>query len=184
MNDYVDIRVLPDPDFSDSLMMNDLFSRLHKALVAFGQGEVGVSFPKVNITLGDYLRLHGHNSSLQRLMATHWIGRLEDYVVVSAITSIPKSVSYRVVKRVQAKSSSERLKRRSVKKGWLTQEEADLKISENTEKTLSLPYLKIRSHSTGQPFRLFIEHCPIVNTHVPGAFSAYGLSSTATIPWF
>jgi CRISPR-associated endonuclease Csy4 len=184
VNYYIDIRILPNPDFSDSILMNELFSRLHKALVSFGQGEVGVSFPKVNKTLGGHLRLHGHQSSLQRLMAAPWIGELKDYVVASDIASIPESVSYRIVKRAQAKSSSERLRRRSVRKGWLTKEEADLKIVDSTEKTLELPFLKVRSHSTGQLFRLFIEHGPIINTPVAELFSAYGLSPTATIPWF
>lgn len=184
MNHYVDIRVLPSPDFSVSILMNELFSRLHKALVAFGQGEVGVSFPNVNKTLGELLRLHGPQLSLQRLMATSWINGFIDYVTVSGISPIPANVSYRIVRRIQVKSSSERLMRRSVRKGWLTEEEAALKISNRCEKSLSLPYLRVKSQSTEQAFRLFIEHGPIVPNPVIGVFSAYGLSSNATIPWF
>lgn len=164
--------------------MSELFHRLHKALVAFGQGEVGISFPQFNKTLGDHLRLHGSYSSLQRLMGAPWIDGFEDYAVVSDITPIPGNISYRIVKRIQCKSSSERLRRRSVQKGWLTQEEANLKIADEKERVLSFPYLKIKSQSTQQFFRLFIEHGPLLKKPIPGKFSAYGLSTASTIPWF
>ncbi|WP_152482130.1 type I-F CRISPR-associated endoribonuclease Cas6/Csy4, partial [Dickeya sp. DW 0440] len=36
----------------------------------------------------------------------------------------------------------------------------------------------------GQPFLLFVEHGPLQDTPVAGVFSSYGLSATATIPWF
>jgi len=164
--------------------MNELFSCLHKALVEYDKGDVGVSFPNVDKTLGALLRLHGHQSSLEQLMAILWTNRIKDNVSISAITPIPEDVSYRVVKRFQTKSSTERLIRRSVRKGWLTQEEASLRISNKSEKLLSLPYLRIKSLSTRQIFLLFVEHGPILTTPVTGAFSAYGLSSNATIPWF
>ncbi|WP_365781323.1 type I-F CRISPR-associated endoribonuclease Cas6/Csy4 [Oryzomicrobium sp.] len=46
------------------------------------------------------------------------------------------------------------------------------------------PDATLRSASTGQQFRLFIEHLPDQAGASPGAFSAYGLSPTATLPWF
>ncbi len=184
MNYYIDIRVLPSSEFSDCILMNELFSRLHKVLVEFGNGEVGVSFPKVNKTLGDLLRLHGRQPVLQQLMATPWIGGLKDYIAVSGVNPIPENVSHRAVKRIQSKSSAERLIRRSVRKGWLTDEEAALKISDKSEKKLSLPYIRMKSHSTGQSFLLFVEHGPILSSPITGAFTAYGLSAHATIPWF
>lgn len=184
MDYYIDIRVLLSPDFSDCILMNELYQRLHKVLVGYGRGEVGVSFPQFKKTLGGHLRLHGNQLSLQRLMAESWIDGFNDYVVVSDITSIPESTSHRIVKRVQCKSSAERLRRRSVQKGWLTKEEANLIIADGREKTLSLPYLKLRSQSTQQFFRLFIEHGPVVTQPITGKFSTYGLSSIVTIPWF
>ena len=71
-----------------------------------------------------------------------------------------------------------------MQKGWVTREEANLKIADEREKTLSLPYLRIKSQSTQQLFRLFIEHGPVVKKPITGKFSTYGLSSVATIPWF
>lgn len=181
---YIDIKILPNPHLSESVLMNELFSRLHTALVEHGNEEVGVSFPCANHTLGSCLRLHGNQSSLGRLMMASWIGRLEEYISVSLVKEIPKSIEeYYTIKRVQIKSSAERIRRRYVKKGWLTQEEADCKIQESIEKRSSLPYVIMKSQSTGQKFRLFIEQ--ISNQKpVNGKFSCYGLSDTTTIPWF
>jgi len=186
VNYYINIQVLPSPEFSDTILMNELFNHLHKALVALGHGEIGVSFPDMNKTLGGLLRVHGYLSSLQRLMTKPWMGGLNDYIAVSEITIVPEGVSYRIVKRIQTKNSSERLIRRSVRKGWLTKEEATLKISDKGEKKLSLPYLRIKSHSTGKIFCLFVEHGPILSTPMSSTdtFTAYGLSPNKTIPWF
>lgn len=184
MNYYVDIRVISSPEFSDSILMNEIFARLHRVLVESGEGEVGVSFPNFTKSLGTLLRLHGKQISLQRIMAKHWIGGLIDYVSLSDISVIPEHVNYRVVKRVQSKSNLERLLRRSIRKGWITEEEAVIKMSEGRDKKLSLPCLRLKSQSTGQMFQLFVEHGPIITAPMVGAFTAYGLSSNATIPWF
>jgi CRISPR-associated endonuclease Csy4 len=47
-----------------------------------------------------------------------------------------------------------------------------------------LPWINLRSLSNGQSFRLFIRHGDILAFPVGGEFSNYGLSSTATVPWF
>lgn len=183
MDYYVDVTLLPCQEASDSFLMQVLFERLHKIFTS-SQGEIGISFPSFGKTLGNSLRLHGSDISLQRLMDTHWIEGVNDYVKVSFITKIPDVVTYRTVKRVQVKSNLERLMRRSIRKGWLTEEEAAIKIATGTSQTLSLPFIYLRSQSTKQSFRLFIEHGPIVSEPVSGVFNSYGLSSGATIPWF
>lgn len=184
MNHYVDIRITPNAEFSDDMLMNELFFRLHKVLTSHGRGEIGISFPNFNKTLGDILRLHGARISLQRLMSTQWTDRMIDYIKVSGMNHIPEIVNYRVVKRIQTKSSPERLMRRSIRKGWITEEEAALKIREKSSKQLTLPFIQLKSLSTQQTFRLFVEHGPILIESVIGTFNAYGLSSNATVPWF
>jgi len=47
-----------------------------------------------------------------------------------------------------------------------------------------LPWLNLRSLSTGQSFKLFIRHGDLLSTPVSGMFTTYGLSATATVPWF
>lgn len=184
MNYYIDIKVLPDPEFTPSILMNALFAKFHRALVEAGHGEVGVSFPQAQKTLGDRLRLHGSLSVLQRLMGISWLKGLTDYTSVSAITPVPDNCQYRVVKRVQAKSSVERMYRRSVKKGWLTTEEAEIRANDHMEQYLKLPFVQLKSHSSGQEFRLFIQQGKLLDSPEEGKFSAYALSCEATIPWF
>lgn len=45
MDYFLDIRVLPDPEFSEEMLMAALFAKLHRALGARGKGDIGVSFP-------------------------------------------------------------------------------------------------------------------------------------------
>lgn len=184
MNYYIDIKVLPDQEFTPSLLMNALFAKFHRALVETGHGEIGVSFPQEQKTLGDKLRLHGNQSALQRLMDINWLKGLTDYTSVTPLTPAPDNCQYRVVKRVQAKSSVERLYRRSVKKGWLTEEQADIRMNAGKEQHLKHPFVQLKSHSSGQAFRLFIEQGKLLDAPQAGKFSDYGLSGDATIPWF
>lgn len=155
-----------------------------RELVEAGHGEVGVSFPQAQKTLGDCIRLHGSQGALQRFMEISWLKGLTDYTSVTAITAVPDNCRYRVVKRVQAKSSVERMYRRSIRKGWLTTEEADTKINAGKEQQLKLPFVQLKSHSSGQLFRLFIQQGKLLDTPMKGEFSAYTLSDAATIPWF
>lgn len=184
MDYYIDIKVLPDQEFSPSLLMDALFAKLHRALAGVGNGEIGVSFPQAQKTLADKLRLHGSSSALRRLMGINWLKGLTDYTSVTAITPTPDKCQYRVVERVQAKSSVERLYRRSVKKGWLTGEEADTRMRASKEQHLKHPYVQLKSHSSGQSFRLFIQQGKLLGSPQAGNFSNYGLSGDATIPWF
>ncbi len=184
MNNYIDIKILPDTEFSSSLLMNALFAKLHRAMVEAGHSEVGVSFPQAQKTLGDTVRLHGSQGALERLMAIGWLKGLTDYTCVTAITAVPGNCKHRVVKRVQAKSCVERMYRRSVKKGWLTAEEAETRMNAGKDQQLKLPFVQLKSRSTEQSFRLFIQQGKILDSPVAGEFSAYGVSDVATIPWF
>lgn len=184
MTHYIEIKLLPDQEFSHGLLMNALFAKFHRALVEIGHGQVGVSFPRAHKTLGDSIRLHGSQGVLEQLMEIKWMKGLSDYTSTTAITAVPESCKHRVVRRVQAKSSVERMYRRSVKKGWLSVEEAEAKMNTVQEQQLKLPYMQLKSGSTGQSFRLFIQQGKIVDVPVAGSFSAYALSDAATIPWF
>lgn len=184
MGYYIEIKLLPDPEFTSSVLMNALFAKLHRVLAEAGHGEVGVSFPQAQKTLGDTARLHGNKVALERLMAIGWLKGLTDYTHVTAITAVPGNCKHRVVKRVQAKSSVERMYRRSVKKGWLTAEEAETRMNAGKDQQLKLPFVQLKSNSSGQAFRLFIQQGKLFDSPVEGGFTAYGLSDVATVPWF
>lgn len=184
MDHYLEIRVVPDTEFSEEVLMAALFAKLHRALGARGRGDIGVSFPQHRIKPGDVLRLHGTLSSLSELEQMAWRRGLSDYCQCGNITPVPVATGWRCVSRVQVKSSPLRLLRRSVKKGWLSEEDAQQKLQTMKEEHTDLPWLTVRSLSSGQSFRLFIHHGDIVDSAVTGEFSSYGLSPTATIPWF
>lgn len=184
MDHYLEVIVLPDPEFSEGMLMSAIFSKLHRALVDVAHGEIGVSFPHQKKTLGDCLRLHGTMSALNELMKITWLRGLRDYTHASNIQPVPSTDQHRIVQRVQVKSNAERLRRRSVKKGWLTEAEAAEKIQLSSERRSKLPFVCLKSNSNGEVFRLFIRQGALQHDVVFGKFSNYGLSGTTTIPYF
>jgi len=52
------------------------------------------------------------------------------------------------------------------------------------EQHLKEPFVQLKSQSSAQSFRLFIQQGKLLDLPVEGEFSAYALSSKATIPWF
>lgn len=186
MDHYIDLRLRPDPEFPVPQLLNALATKLHRALVALQAEDIGVSFPhhKARGGLGDTLRLHGSLPRLQQLMQMDWLTGMADHVTASGVLPVPAGAKHRVVRRVQAQSNAERIRRRQIKRHGWTEAEARERIPDTVEQKLDLPYLSLRSQSTGQNFRLFVEHLPCSLDAVCGSFNAYGLSNTATIPWF
>jgi CRISPR-associated endonuclease Csy4 len=187
MDHYLDIRVRPDPELAIGHVMDALFGKLHLALAARQAGDIGVSFPGVALGrsgLGDVLRVHGLGGALNALMGTRWLSGLYDHVQASAVAPVPVDAHHRVVRRVQARSSAERIRRRQMRRHGYDEAMARERVPDSVERTLVLPYVNLRSASTAQVFRLFIEHGPMQTAPQAGGFSAYGLSPSATVPWF
>lgn len=65
-----------------------------------------------------------------------------------------------------------------------TYEQAAKAIPDGIEQQPDLPYVQLRSASTGQRFCLFLALGDPEPNPVLGSFNAYGLSNTATLPWF
>ena len=122
--------------------------------------------------------------NLRALLASDWLAGMRDYVVLTLPTPIPDNAQHRSVRRVQVKSSPERLRRRLMRRHDIDEQTARQRIPDDSARFTQLPFLQLRSTSTGQTFRLFIEHGPIQPNAVSGDFNAYGLSQGATIPWF
>lgn len=184
MESYQDIRVLNDPEFNKQTLMSVLFMKLHLALSAHKNGDIGVSFPEHAKTPGEVLRLHGNQKTLVALEHTQWLAGLRDYCMVKPVAAVPEIIGWRTVSRVQVKSNVERLMRRSVRKGWLTEEQAARQIKEQQNQNCDLPFIQLKSHSTGQHFKLFICHGELQKMPTAGTFGSYGLSTVTTIPWF
>lgn len=183
MDHYLEIRVLPDPELHEGQLLSALFAKLHQRLGQAGEGRVGLSFPLHGVALGGIVRVHGTSADLQALMAENWLQGVKDYIHSTAILPVPAGVSYRTVRRVQAKSAHNKRKR-SIAKGWLSEEEALARIPDSQQKPLRMPYIELRSLSNGNLMRVYVEHGPVQPHPQPGVFNAYGLSATATVPWF
>lgn len=187
MDHYMDIEVRPDPEFPASQLMSALYAKLHRALVALGSKYIGVSLPGVDTgvpQLGTRLRLHGELGALATLLASDWLAGMRDHVALTPPERVPDGAQYRIVRRVQVKSSPERLRRRLMRRHALDEQEAFQRIPDEAARFALLPFVQLRSASTGQTFRLFIEHGPMLASAVSGDFNAYGLSQGGTIPWF
>jgi CRISPR-associated endonuclease Csy4 len=187
MDSYVDIRLLPDPEFPASTLMDALFSKFHRGLVIHGEGAIGVSFPDAENNrrgLGERLRLHGHAADLERFSQGDWLNGMRDHITLAGPAPVPLKARHRTVRRVQSHSSPERERRRLMMRKGLQLEEAIQRIPDDRASFLNLPYVSLGSRSTGQKFKLFIEQLPLKDEAQAGIFNAYGLSMSATIPWF
>lgn len=189
MDHHVDIRLHIDPDLPRHVLMDDLFGRLHRALAATGRGDIAVAFPGYTLRpvgLGTVLRLIGPAP------------RLEDFVLAAGSglrlpagtahltdpAPVPMYAEHRALRRIQIASNAERLRRRLMRRHDISYEAALLRIPDSVETRLRLPFITLHSVSTGQRFPLFLHLGAAEDSPRPGKFNAYGLSSTATVPWF
>ncbi|TDR06741.1 type I-F CRISPR-associated endoribonuclease Cas6/Csy4 [Marinomonas communis] len=188
MDHYLDIKILEDPEFTAPILMNALFSKLHRALVEVSNHDIGVSFPDAGKkSLGKILRLHGTQERLSVLESLAWRKGLGDFTLVSDVTEAPQTSEYWLVQRIHVQSNPDRIRRRAMKRHNLTYEQAVEQIPDSVGKELDLPFVRIKSQSTGgQQFPLFIKQTAISEASQPNEiqFSKYGLSSATPVPKF
>jgi len=184
MDHYIDLTLLPDPEFPRAQLMSALFAKLHRGLHDLRRDDVGVSFPDVSRDLGARLRLHGSAEALDRLMALNWLAGMRDHLRISELLPVPAGVKYRCVSRVQVDSSPERARRRLIRRHGISDAEAINRIPDSSAKRCDFPFTVLRSNSSGESFRLFIRHGPLLDAPTSGSFGSYGLSAKTTVPWF
>jgi len=187
MDRYLDLKLRPEPEFPPTLLMNALLAKLHRALHDLRRDDIGISFPGIAQNprhLGTHLRVHGNAQALDSLLALNWLSGMRDHVALGEMLTVPQGVRHRTVSRVQVDSNPERARRRLIKRHGISEEQARQRIPDSAAKRTDLPFAQLRSNGGGQAFRLFIRHGPLVDEAQPGRFSGYGLSSTATVPWF
>ena len=182
---YLDIHVQPDPEFPASQLLPALYAKFHRALVELRSDDLAVCFPGYcDKGLGQALRILGTADRLGQLMALPWLSGMRDHIQVSSPLAVPANADHRQLRRIQSKSSPTRLRRRQIKRHGLTAKQARERIPDSAAESLKLPFLPVRSASTGQSFMLFLRLGPPCPHPAAGRFNAYGLSTTATIPWF
>ncbi len=184
MDHFFNCTILPDPEFSESVLLNVLYAKLHGVLANQDGIEVGVSFPNAKKRLGNILRLHGSEASVAQLHNGSWHNGMKDHITVSEIELVPLNCRHHEIRRVQVKSSIGRVLRRSVANGRMSEQEARQRLGTARSKRSKLPYLQVKSRSTGQAFKLFVSIGKSIETSTSGDFNAYGFSRIATVPCF
>lgn len=187
MDCYIEVTILPDPEFGADMLLGALFSKLHRALAKLESEDLGVSFPGYQVkprTLGQSLRVHGSAERLQQLEQSAWLQGMADHVSVTDVLAVPDTAEQVLVERKQFKTNAERLRRRRMKRKHETYEQALQAIPDSVERKPNLPYATLRSQSTGQSFQLFVEQTVHAEPSKRGQFNCYGLSQSATVPWF
>ncbi|PCI53583.1 MAG: type I-F CRISPR-associated endoribonuclease Cas6/Csy4 [Alphaproteobacteria bacterium] len=183
MDNYINIDLRPDAEMSVNRLLNTVYTKLHKALVDLSSTNIGVSFPKYKVTLGGALRLHGSQSNLVTLQQKNWLGGMSGYCKVSEITPVPDGAQYRNIRRKQTTMSQSKLNR-LIKRGSISEDEVKAYKAKMFTKGLDNPYLELQSSSNGHNHRRYIELSQLHDMPVNGIFDQFGLSKTATVPWF
>ncbi len=196
MKYYQDITLLPDTEANLGFLWFKVYQQIHLALadnkIADNRSSIAVSFPGYGekvFPLGDKLRLLAESQiQLEQLNVNQWLSRLSDYAHVKTIKPVPDRIGqYVCFKRKQFKSNLHKeAERRAKYKNEPV--EAALTHFSHYKTESNLPYINMTSLSTnntevGCNFKLFIERTFFDNPQ-PGAFNCYGLSKTATVPWF
>jgi CRISPR-associated endonuclease Csy4 len=183
MKFYLDIQVQPDAEMAENILMNKVYSKLHKALYDLNSTAIGISFPSYKVMLGNVIRVHGAEDKVIALQATQWLGGLSGYCQVSAIQEIPNQVTYRTIARKQANMTNAKLKR-LLKRGSISKEDAKQYTAKMFTQGFDNAYFELESTSNNQLYRRYIEFGNLQEQKTSGNFDSFGLSKVATIPWF
>jgi CRISPR-associated endonuclease Csy4 len=187
MDRYLELKLRPDPEFPPTLLMSALLAKLHRALHDLRRDDIGISFPGSGQnarTLGTHLRVHGNARALSALLALDWLVGMRDHVETSEPLAVPADVKHRTVSRVQVDSNPERARRRLIKRHGISEAQARERIPDCARKRCDLPFATLRSNGSREVFRLFVRQGDLLDQAQTGTFSGYGLSGTATVPWF
>lgn len=183
MDTYLDITLKPDAEMPINWLTNAVYTKLHKVLCDLGSNSIGISFPCYKFTLGNVLRLHGSASNLRVLQEYSWLGGMSGYCSLSELLPVPGGAKHRTISRKQSNMTQAKLNR-LIKRGSITEYEVKIYKAKMFTKGLDNPYLELQSGSNGHKHRRYIQFGELLDHPVAGEFDQFGLSKTATIPWF
>ncbi len=194
MEFYQELTLLPQDEISIHFLWSKVFQQLHLGLVELQDSQkqvpIGVSFPEYVVgekfsLLGSKCRLFAAGQvTLENLDIGKWLQRLSDYVHVTSIRLVPNQVmGYATYQRLQAKTNPESLARRYARRHQLSFDEAWQRYSSMQPLSISTPFIRLNSLSSGQTFCLWIKKNAVQEAQT-GQFSSYGLSATSTVPEF
>ncbi len=210
MKFYIELTLLPSVEINPNFLWSKIYPLIHLALVeiqeADGSVPVGVAFPEYEMRksrLGCKLRLFAlEEVVLEKLNLSQRFHRFSDYVHWTGIRPVPNGVqSYAFYHRQQPNRSPSKLnrtiKRKAAREGVsLAEAEKQLAIqlenkarphnnvlAINATPLLEVPYLQMKSLSSGKKFYLFIGK-EVAREHCSHGFGSYGLSHRSSVPDF
>jgi len=183
MDHYIDIKIKPDAEMRENILINKVYAKLHKALYTMSSNKIGVSFPECKVVLGRVIRLHGRVEDLSVLQSQNWLGGLVGYCELGEITHVPQSAKHRVISRKQTTMSQAKLNR-LIKRGSIPECEVKAYKAKMFSKGLDNPYVELESGSNGNRHRRYFQFGEVMDIPVDGVFDSFGLSKSATVPWF
>lgn len=183
MKYYIDVTLKPDAEMRENVLLNTVYTKFHKILFDQKSNDIAVSFPKYKVLLGNVIRIHGLQNSLTNLQKGEWLGGIVGYCAIGDVLPVPDGVQYRKVSRKQSNMTEAKL-RRLIKRGSISEKDIKAYKAKMFSQGLDNPYFELQSHSTQQRHRRFIDFGPLLDNPVSGTYDYFGLSKTATVPWF
>lgn len=183
MEHFIEIKIKPDAEMCENLLLNKVYTKFHKRLMDLNSSEIGISFPEYSLKLGVTIRVHGNEKHLKEFQSDNWLGGLKGYCNTSEIHTIPDHVKHRTISRKQANMTSAKL-RRLIKRGNIEQNEIKKYKAEMFKRGIDNPFLELESSSNGHRHRRYIQFGEIKKVPTAGRFDFFGLSKSATVPWF
>ncbi len=196
MKYYQDITLIPDAEVNIGFLWYKVFQQVHIALadnqLPDGSSAIAVSFPEYKKTvfpLGSRLRLFAQSEDqLQKLNVAKWLARLQDYCHIKSTCNVPDVSEYACFRRKPVKSPEKKAELLAKHLQKPLAEVIKFRKENNLIKECDFPYIHMESQRKMESgnknrFRLFVEQT-ISDGPIAGQFDCYGLSKTATVPWF
>jgi CRISPR-associated endonuclease Csy4 len=197
MKYYQELTLLPSYDVPLSFIWSKVYQQLHLGFVEqqddSGNVPYGISFPqyqydKKKIGLGEKIRVFANSEEeLVKLGLKKWLERFTDYVHITGIRAVPeKVVGYAIYQRVRQENSVDSKARRFLlrhKERNMNYDETVVMFSTEKKRVCSFPYLKQKSLTNNNLFRLYVEKVACPKERYNG-FGTYGLSPISTVPEF
>ena len=189
MKYYIEITLRYDPEIGLGFLWKRFFTQIHLALVEYGKGDIGVSFPgyqESHFPLGDRLRLFGYSiNNLENLKIDTWMNKLQDYLYISEIKQVPEDIAthVRFVRRQPKIDFMKRVAKQAKRHNKTIKEALEHFKNYDKDNYLKLPYINMYSQTHKENFPLFIDKIDEPSSLI-GKFDTYGLSKSATVPWF
>ena len=195
MKQYIEITLSQNEEINFSDLWSKLFTQIHLGFVSIQDDQekspIGISFPEYFMDkkfgiLGSKLRLFAQSESDLLIFDTKkHLSRLSDYVHISGIREVPQKINgYSTYSRYQPKVNKERQARRRAIRHKVDYDAALEHYSSMNHKTITMPYINLKSLSSKNKFCLWIKKTSTTEPSNKKIYSTYGLSLSSTVPEF